>query len=417
MSLYVIYFIILAGCSMLFPLERGFPLFGVGPFKVPVFVLLCIAGVFYLLIKNRLQPNVLATGFICFQSLVTLSLLLSCFVSLNPDAFFSSVRLALQYGCTWVLLYIILVTILPLIGLEKFVKIICIIGSLAGAVGLVEAALGQPFGPYFSWAENYLSASLSDNNVAILLQTQSLGLGRIGGTLGNPIIFSSMLIAVLVLAIMHASNGIKIMTVVFVTPAILLAFSRTTILMALTFAVVLVIRSSGKLAHTGFVLLVTLLISSALLFLILPYFPDVQDLWLQRLGFRQGVQRDEAYAGSEARLDLLTLTWEEMEQATPSEWAFGHGAQSSSLLTARYFEKLTTIDNAYATLLYENGLFGLLSFLAAFFCYLKRNTLRSLNVLPLLVAGFVFVFYAYFTLNFAFMALMVADQIKNPVRR
>jgi hypothetical protein len=131
-------------------------------------------------------------------------------------------------------------------------------------------------------------------------------------------------------------------------------------------------------------------------------------------------------AGIPARLRIIRQVVDTViNRGEPYELLIGKGFGSSIELAKEISgPDLSSLDNVYITLLYENGLFGVFGYVALWLFVLskrKRSAFISYYwyaLVGLLLVGFSFVTYLYYSVNFlivAALALMRNDKGNLPL--
>ncbi len=409
----LVMFTLLCGMCMLLPLERGFPNFTLGPIQMPFGLMGVGAAWIYCAVLARLiRPEFLFTRFSLLQTCMVVVLVIAAFRGEVKSSLLSTLRIAAMYGATWIGLHGILTGLTNRYGPEKVGRVICAVGCVAALVGIVEAIVGRNIGPYATWQENYLYV-ISNRSMDDLLESSGQEARRADGTVGNPIVYSCLMVGCAVLAMALRAGWLRIVSILLMGVAALLTVSRTTFLMgALVFAfTVLTGRRTGAL-RVVMVAAAGMAIAAVAMYIVVPEKATLfSDLFLQRFGLRVGVTADTAFTGLEARMDVVRRAFEILGSADGTEWLLGHGALSGMSLGLSTVSGLGTLDNAYVNLLFENGLLGLGVFLASFVVLIpggwRKVNIRHVGVLAFLFAGTSFVFYSYLTQNLVCVALIV----------
>lgn len=400
------------GC-MLLPLERGFPNITIGSLMLPSGVILIGASCIMPLAKTgmfRVPRRV--NMYMIAQLGMVLSLVLGALITPVPGARLSSLRIALYYAATWIVAYQLLYCAISTYGREPVFRIACQVGIIAGIVGILEGLSHSSFGPYLVWSERY-SLSWRGEDVADFDALDRLI--RAGGTLGNPIVYSTMMVGVLGIAFFLDHGPLRSITIATSLLSAVFSCSRTSILMLAVVALGHAVTSRGRNRVMPFLWIVGGAAAGMLgLFLFKRgEFADLIEHWLQRLGVVDGVAAEGAHEGLDARKYLVEVAFSIIADSGPRAWIFGAGAQAGTLLSQEAFQGLLTLDNAFATVLYENGFLGMACFAAAFVgSLLPIRSMMSgslaFGVISCIAVGISFVFYMYLTCNVPCMLFLAA---------
>ena len=139
----------------------------------------------------------------------------------------------------------------------------------------------------------------------------------------------------------------------------------------------------------------------------------LSDNWSMRLDDETTAQNG---GGMELRKDMTTeVIADSLWRSDLWQALFGHGFLSTANIASQYQDVSTTIDNTYATILYENGLIGLILYLVI--CWLPfrkisragpRDYLLAAGYVATLLCGFSFVSNTVFSVNVLLMTIVVS---------
>jgi hypothetical protein len=405
--------VIFLGSCMLLPLERGFTNLKILGVLLPSSWLIVLGAIMAtFLVARRSQAVMKSDLFMRLQIGLFVGLLASAFYSPVSESFRTSVRLSIQYLSIWIGGFYVIRVFVREHGVHSVARSACIVGCFAAAVGVIEFVVNMPVGPYRMWAEDYLTQRMLEQ--AIIEDGGDIR-ARAGGTLGNPIIYSTLMSGILLVALKYVKGWLCWVTVWVSLLSCLLTFSRTSLLMlALIAAGYLTsiplksrIISVGVILGAGFLSFFTLGVVRPELM------EDAIDLWSQRLGFAVGIAAEGAREGVDSRMFLVGHAIDRIASGPVENWIYGNGAQSGMALSQDSISGLATLDNSYITFLYENGLIGFGLFLGAFsiplrLAFRRKDYFVVIGLLTYLSTGLSYVFHFYLTANIPFMIFIAA---------
>ncbi len=412
----------LCAMCMLLPLERGFPSVSVGSILVPVQLVIVPAVFAYAAGISRLvSPETVFTGLPLYQIGLVLVLTLAALRTADGTTVLSSMRVTALHMCTWVLLPPVILGYVRRYGVDRVSTVFACIGCIAALVGLGETLGGYTLPIYVEWQDNHLRNTLRTVDLDVD-EASLMAVRRASGTLGNPIVYSSLMVGVAVVACGVRTPWLRNSVIGFTLLAALSTVSRTTFLMGgLLLAGWVLLTRRGKVFTVSSAVAILGVLGFGAISLAAPdRADDLVDLWMQRFGLREGTSAENALYGIEARIDVIRRVWNGLGEGGGIDWLVGRGAYSGSLLGLTTVDGLATLDNAYLSLLYENGLLGLAFFLASFLILIPRQrgqvSIFHFGLVAYLFSGLTFVFYVYMTQNIACVALIAFVEAQRSKR-
>ena len=278
---------------------------------------------------------------------------------------------------------------------DEFAKIICAVASVAAILGIVEGIYHIIF-PFYeamflAFDYNSMSYAMTRDDYRIL------------GTLGNPIVYSVAVIMVIPFVLKLHNVFIKSIIIVSILLATFLTYSRSPWIVLFS-----MIFFSNYSKRKLFVLVSSLILISGFLFFN-PIAQSTKDVIIEKVVYRDA---ENITIRSDLFQWALSIFFEKLDMVSIT---FGNGIKSSVKATYDLSSgQMNTIDNVYATVLYEYGIMGLF-----FYSVVLINVLRYgwnnkdfyfASSVGFLLVGFSFTTIYYFTVNFVWVAI-VATQI------
>jgi len=386
-------------CHYMLPLERGFDYIDLGDHPLPIAVVISmfVFGTM-LLLSNGKVLRYCYDDFGRWQCLLSFIIVLS---ALHSDIPLASFSLAVRYFTIWVLNYASIRYIMESKSRETLVHMICFMAGLAAMVGIMEGLFSVRLPIYQHWVESYYGAHANLANIQ--------DFKRCTGTLGHPHIFSTALLLTLPFVWQLRPRLLQIPLCGMILIASLLTVSRSVIvfLCVLSLGYFIVSKSKVFLA-VGVVFLSVVMLTTLSDTDLVKSSPQLL-LWAQRLNLVEGTEGTNASQSESGRLGMWTTAMSEFVGEGVVSQLFG-GGMMSSVDVAEEGTNNNTLDNTYITILYEQGIFGLLLFcfiFGALLWKLRRFATSSLHVCSifgLLMVGQTFVLIYYSTFNFVALA-------------
>lgn len=391
---------VVAACYTMLPLDRGFPNIGLGANVLNTSIV--ISAACCLVVTTTSLSSVLElarSAYVRYQVVFTAMLLVGAMRSSFPLV---AVRLCMVYFATFVLNYIIFAHLIRNGHWKTVVVTFSVLGVLAAAVEFLEVS-GAPLEWYEFWA-------LDDSKKELQWFTQD-AVSRGNGTLGNPILFGVLMMLLIPMAQSLTGKYQRALTALVYSIAAVLTISRTILVMALVLGGGYVVsRGRARALALG---LAVLLGIGAIGFLdthALYSSNATAAIWLERLGLESGNNADPAQQGIELRRQNARKTTEFLLEAEPMTLLIGKGALADMEMGQKVDRESSTIDNAFLSILLNNGILGLCAFLWLYGWILlshldkARKSLHWYSVLGLLLTGASFDFYGYSTFNIVAVA-------------
>lgn len=400
--------VFLCCCHLLLPLERGFSNFDVAGHPVPVAVVISLIGFCLTWISSNGRVWRYFSGtYVVAQCFCSGFFLMSAVMSDTP---LIATVITIKYFTIWVLNYVTIMYLWKNGSRQMLINTLCVVGLMAAIVGIVEGVFVVRLPIYQAWISDYYGVGSRLEKFAQF--------DRVTGTLGHPHIYSTAMLLLLPFVGELRSRPLRIVITIALVAAALLTVSRSVLLMLAVLSIGFAVVQRRKIMLWFAVLTIIVGIGIATLGSnSLTQDPRAQ-LWLVRVGLVQTAETRYAEQNVSGRSEMLDLVYQSTVEASPFTLLFGHGMRSGEDISETL--NLNTLDNTYATLLYEGGLLELLIFLYIFAEVLYRNRVRAhdslhwYNVISLLAVGVTFVFYSYSTFNFIIVASIVLLQAGRP---
>lgn len=397
--------------SILLPLDIGFPrpfIFGrtiSWTLIVTVFVVL----VFAVLSSGTLRVA-FASSYCVAMTAFAMMMLQSALRA--PSAYvLTSIQATAAFFCIFVGDYAIFRFAILCRSRRVMARTITTASVAAAGVGIVGALAGATIAPYSGWYFDYFGIS---PDIAVI--------SRALGTLNQPILFGTAMMLAIPFVIEISSKAIRYAALTIVLLAGVLTASRTILVLAFVFVV-------GSALVNGARLFIRFAIALLLGLLIVQYVgvpsewqsdPRVSFL-MSRAGIGNDVVARTAVDNLQLRRAAAAMAIDQIAgESTDDVFSFGvgRGYTTAGILGSRINAQLATLDNTFVTLLYEEGLLGLLLFCTAFAVFLyesraaSRTSLHWYAALALLGTGVSFDFEAYTTFNVLAAASMAFASIR-----
>lgn len=396
--------------NMLLPVERGFP--GVRllsySLSLPVVVTVC-ASLFLLHVSKGEFVKLLKDKY-CFAQLIFVGILLTA--SFSAENLPRALQVVLNYFSTFVLNYLILTYLFKQGGRQIFVNIICIVASIAAVVGILEG--------YFQIKVPFYEAINTLYRAQKGYGAEDLSTLRITGTLGNPIVYGTMLMFVIPFALEIRTKILRYFLVSLLIAAVLPSVSRTPLLLLLVLLLgicIITVRTKGFFAvNFGLLTIVCIgfLLSSGVTIentIIAPWIDRLSGTGNWGYSAAENVEVRQAMAQG-----VLSGT---AGDESSMQFLFGHGVLSTASLGIELSGSVATVDNNYITIFYETGLLGVIFYIYMWCRFLWRvrcegtENLHLYSIIGLLLIGVSFVTAYYMTFNFVIVASIAALSTKR----
>lgn len=400
----VLYFLIigvLCTVNMLLPIERGFP--GVKllnySLALPVVTSLLVSILLVYTSKGKFLKSLNSKH--CVAQLIFAGIL--ALGSFNSENSLRALQIALSYFSTFVLNYLVLVYLFEHGARQLFINTICVIAALAAVVGILEG--------YFQIRLPFYDAINTLYRAQKEYGAEDFSTVRIGGTLGNPIIYGTMLMFVIPFASELRIKVFRYLLVCLLVAAMLPAVSRTPMLLLGT----LLIGGYITVGHVkGFSLVNFGMMTVLCAGFLMSGWGTAENIilapWVERLsgtgnwGYSaaQNVEMRQSMAQA-----ILSGT---AGGESPVQFIFGHSVLSTNTLGRELSGAVDTVDNTYLSVFYELGLLGIIFYVYLWCSFIWRMrskatvSLHFYSVVGLLLIGVSFVTISYMTFNFVIVA-------------
>lgn len=391
---YAVVTLCLAVVHLLLPIERGFPVIRIAGYPFTLTLLVSVAAfVFVVVDSNGSILHSLPKRYFPYQILVTITLLLAALLASDMQA---GLFVVLSYCATFALDFLVVYYLFRRGFRRAFVLIICGVAATAATIGIVEGLFRLYVGVYADWFLGFDFATMS----FAMTRTDFRALG----TLGNPILYAVAMTLAVPFALEIRNRVIRYGLVAALFLASCLALSTTAVVVWFVYSIGFMVLSQQR---KQFVLLAIILVGVGMGVRTSLAGDDAVnfDATVQRLvvgnldntNTRQ-LLRDQALELFRNERSVITIL-------------FGHGLKTAiEVVRGAGVSSLTTLDNAYATLLYETGLAGLGAFglmgvnVIVSLRRFARQNLHWYAALSLFVMCLVFDAVYYSTFNFLWVA-------------
>jgi len=384
---------------LLLPIERGFPVVRIAGYPVTLTLLVSTLSMLILFMgSNGRIITSFPKKYLPYQLVVVWFFLISAFISDDVEA---SLFVVLSYCATFVLDFLIIYYLFKLGFRQHFVNIMCAVVAVAALIGIAESVFRYYMPFYRDWFLTY--------NYQAMQHAMTRSDFRVLGTLGNPIIYSVVMVLAFPFALEIRYRLLRILMVGILLIVTVFAVSTTTAMMWLVLLSGLFLVSGRK---TRFKFLIAAVAVIVIALLISRFLKDAMGSlvsgWSRE--FAVGEQANEQLINIQIRLDLFLWVFTRFTY-DPVSLLFGHGLKSAILTVQTLgLGSLATLDNTYTTIFFESGALGLMAFLAVGSNVLVghrwaiRKNLHWYSILSLLVAGFAFTTIYYATFNLIWVA-------------
>ncbi len=389
------------GAQLLLPVERGLTitsLFG-APVYLPMIVNFVGVVLIFLFHPARIfskasKPWVIANFVFAVLCLCT---------SLISTSWQTSLFYSYMWVSNFVLCFLIVDLLVEKIKLKGLVLAISAVAVCQIAVGIMEGFFQTRLLIYQLASLNYMN---SMGAIVLADRGNSWDL-RILGTLGDPILFGTALMLSIPFLARLNHRFIRLSLICAASVVALMTLSRTVfVFLGCYLAVYLWNCSLSRKVAAALAVLA--------IFLVLTHVDNpLSDNWSMRLDDEAAAQNG---GGVELRKEMTTeVIADSLWRSNLWQALCGHGFYSTANIASQYQDVSTTIDNAYATILYENGLIGLILYLVI--CWLPfrsisraspRDYLLIAGYGAILLCGFSFVSSMVFSVNILLMTIVVS---------
>lgn len=387
------------GIQLLLPVERGLPELRI--FGAPLYIPLILNFIGFIIVFFS-YPGWVVQQFSRPWLLLNSIFILWCGAT---SIFLVGWQLASFYSFFWasnyLMLYVIISVFYEKIGKSGIIFTTAMIIVIQIVIGALEAFADYKL-PLFELARlNYMI-----NMGAHVLGPRGTAWDlRVMGTLGDPILFGiGLVIAIPFLGQIQNkwTRGFLIITASLIA---IMTLSRSIFLFLLLYIIWLFLFSVKKtkiiLALTGCLFAGLILITDN----------PITANWSRRISDEAGSPSSGGIA-LRAEMNKSAIS-EVFIGSVDGEFIWGKGFYSSKELGAKYQEVSTTIDNSYLTILYENGMIGLMIYLLI--CIIPivnhKNKIHSIEFwayLGVLIMGFSFVGFRVMSINVHIISLIIA---------
>jgi|GEM_PF-1923613 len=324
-----------------------------------------------------------------FSAVLSIFALILTIESLQTPQLFLAFSHVLRMYFVFVLNYVIFTYVVEKHGYRWMAKAVLVGGSYAALVAIGEVTVGRiPI--YQKFAESAAAAGVDTDS--------AIGVGfdffRAMGTMGNPI-FMSILMGICIPFVFELKSPILRMLLI----ALFLGGAAATVSRTIAVALIVLLIGSSFIYTRKFWITIGTIIGFFIVGLLF-FGSDIQDephvlVWEQRLGLQQSSGGESADANvvlraSNSRKIIREIT----ENSNPLQILLGHGYFTAGLIALTDDGSPGTLDDTPMTIVYEEGIIGVIIFYGAFFAYARdgrryrKKTLHWYNGLALLACGF-----------------------------
>lgn len=398
------------GVQLLLPVERGLTIVRLlgAPIYLPIIVNLICTVPILLFCRSQLAVSRVSKRWLVLNLVFAIFFFLTSAISTNWDV---SLFYAYMWVSNFVLCFLIVDLFFDKIGLRGLVLVLCIVVVCQLVIGGMEGFFQTRFPIYEVASLDYLTSM----GAVVLGERGTSWDLRIMGTLGDPILFSTALMLSVPFLAKVNHRLLRLVLICAACVVALMTLSRTVfVFLGCYSAFYLWNCSSWKKIATALVIVAVLLVG------VLVWTP-LFDNWSLRLDEEKDLQD---LGGVEMRENMTMQAVEDtLFQSSLWQTLFGHGFYSTKEIASTYMDVSTTIDNSYATVLYEHGLTGLILYLVICLLPLRKipdhtNYLMVAAYVGILLCGFSFATFGVFSINLLVMTIIVAVHKGNvPVRQ
>jgi hypothetical protein len=447
---------LLVAAYVLLPLDRGFPtipIFG-RPLNSAIGMTMVVFATLFVRSRGRICRYFLEP-YALFQLAYWAVLVVSALRWPSPLV---ALHWCALYLSTFVVNYAVIRYVLADRDTDWLTKVVVTAGTGAALVGIIPSVTGIHFSMYDAWFENYFRRPPNDFALSTV---------RADGTMSNPILYCTLMLLVVPYALTIRTVSIRAVVLFLILLAAGLSGSRTVIPVLFVFAAGALVVWRWRAVRAwpaisaGLILLVW-----AVGWWVPPGQPPRAAFLVERSGLprtpptpksastpARATAGDRASGGVPAAIAapaqtpptpapksvaaeggelgitlrigaVVEVLREASREWTMGTWIFGRGGLTASLVGMRLKPWYNTVDNVFASVLYERGLAGLVLFVGAFGSIVygtRRAASTSIHwyaPLALAVAGLSFCWDAYSTFNILAVGSMalVVTQENSPQR-
>ncbi len=336
----------LAVVHLLLPIERGFPVIRIAGYPFTLTILVSVAAfVFVVVDSNGAIFYHLPRRYFPHQILVTVTLFVSALLASDVTA---GLFVVLSYCATFAFDFLVVYYLFQRGFRRAFVLIICGVAAVAAAVGIIEGLFRSYVSIYAEW---FLGYDFSPMSYAMTRPDF-----RALGTLGNPILYAVAMTLAVPFALEVRNRVIRYGLATALFLASTLAISTTAVVVWFVFGLGFLVLTK----HRKRLILLTVIVVGVGIGVRTNLVGD------DVAGFDSVAQR--LMGGNPDNTNTRQLLLDQTLESFRNERSvitilFGHGLKTTKeLVRGLGVGSLTTVDNTYATLLYETGLAGLGAF-------------------------------------------------------
>jgi len=391
--------LVLLMCSvhLLLPIERGFPTIKIVgyPLTLPIIITFFSAVMLFFSLKGN--GFFILNKYILSQMFVVVTLFVSAFLSDDIEA---GLFVVLNYFTTFVLGFWVVCGFLKLGLRRQVVVVLCCVASLAAIIGIFEG-LFHFYLPFYK--QLFLQYQYNE-----FLYAMTRPDFRVFGTLGNPLTYPIALMLCVPFVFEINRPFLRCLVLVLLFGASWLAVSTTTLILwgVLLVGVFVISRRKGRLVLGLAILMVGMVLLSPYW---MPKLASFIDTWTAEFDFAN--LQNPQFVNIKIRYDLFLWAIRSYFDGDFVSLFFGYGLKSSGGAVSKLgIGRMNTLDNVYATLLFECGLAGLGSFLLMEWGILvgswksAKYSLYWYAILGFAIVGLSFTTIFYSTFNFIWVA-------------
>lgn len=402
----------LIALHILLPLDRGFPapvLFG-KPVSLSILASIAVLVV-YLLASRRALVTAVSHRY-CAIMAAFVAILMQASLRAPSAVAMTAMHSTVAFACMFVVNFALFRYAVMCGGRTIVVRSAVVVSIAAAAIGIAQSLLGVTIPAYSDWYLNYYQMPMPDATLANV---------RAYGTLNQPILFGTALMLSIPFLMELRSTILRYSGIAIVCIAAVLTGSRTILIVAGVFGVgSLIVYKARSIFTFGLAAVVSVLVIQVTdVGLNLESAARVPFL-MSRLGIGTDLVASTAADNIQVRQIAVGLAVDEIVGETdPLLIALGRGRTTGSNIGAQIARDYATLDNAFVTVLYEEGALGLFFFCAAFAVFLyqsraaSRVSLHWYSTLALLGVGISFNFEAYSTVNVLVAASMALASLSS----
>lgn len=273
--------------------------------------------------------------------------------------------------------------------------------SFAAIVSILERINSTPVWPYSKWYSSYWFKIGSVTSPGDMLE-----IFRVWGTMGNPIVFASLMMLGLPWASRVQNIYLKWVYILLLLVAATLTLSRTLFFFLVLYALYCVFRLTRSGLKNKKIILVAVAVA---VFLIC-----ISDVFTTLWETRYALESVNPSGGIAVRELLIEKALHQFVfEGNPLIWALGNGLGSGGILAQSVLSFLDTIDNMFIGILYQQGVLGL--FLYALFWLLSLHRVSKVRgsawyfwaLAAFLLSGLSFESLHFVSLNFVVYSMLI----------